>query len=322
MGESPKTSTLRGLLLGASTRLRVGIVLILSLLAGFTIRFSQPLALFAWPLLMLLALASLIWLFMGLLRNSRRNSLVAKVLTSSILVGLMSLSSLGAHALGTTFATTVAPYTAEEIAQREQRAAERAERERQEAKEKAERERQEAEEKAERERQAAEAEVAEREQESQALESEAATEDSGPGLITLTGIFSTEVNSITGEVGESADGTQLFEGIGCHSSFDYKTFSEGEQVLIKSELGQRLGVGYLEPGVFRFRREIPKPEAVDRSVVGALPDSFACDFRFEITGLPPGEKSYILSLPYGDPKLGVVNLTELEVRRELFIEVR
>ena len=300
MDESPKTSALRGFLLGASTRLRVGIVLILSLLAGFTIRFSQPLALFAWPLLMLLALASLIWLFMGLLRNSRRNSLVVKVLTSSILVGLMSLSSLGAHALGTTFATTVAPYTAQEIAQQEQRAAEQAERERQEAEEQA----------------------AEREQESKAVQSEAAIENSGPGPITLTGIFSTEVDVITGEVGESADGTQLFEGMGCRSGFDYKTFSEGEQVLIKSELGQRLGVGYLEPGEFRFRREIPNPEKVDRNVVRALPDYFACDFRFKITGLPAGEKSYILSLPYGNPKLGVLTLTELEVRRELFEEVR
>jgi hypothetical protein len=128
-------------------------LVLLSIVAGFVVRFNGALAVLTWLVLAVSIISALVWVFVGLLRNSKRSSLLLKVVVATGLTFVMSLGSLGAHALGTTLATTAAPYSAEEIADQERRAAERAEREAQEVAEKAEKDRREAAEKAEREAQ-------------------------------------------------------------------------------------------------------------------------------------------------------------------------
>jgi chemotaxis protein histidine kinase CheA len=149
---------------------------LLSIGAGFVIRLNGILAALAWLVLAVSIIAALVWLFIGLLRNSKRSNLLVKIVVAATLTSAMSLGSLGAHALGTTLATTAAPYSAEEIAEQERQAAERAEREAQEAAEKAEKERRDAAENAEREAQEA-AEKAEKERRDAAEKAEKASED-------------------------------------------------------------------------------------------------------------------------------------------------
>jgi len=158
-----------------STFVRVLALVLLSIAAGFVVRFNGALAVLVWLVLAVSIIAALVWLFIGLLRNSKRSNLFVKIGVAAALTFVMSLGSLGAHALGTTLATTAAPYSAEEIADQERRAAERAEREAQEVAEKAEREAQEAAEEAEREAQEA-AEEAEREAQEAAEKAEKASE--------------------------------------------------------------------------------------------------------------------------------------------------
>jgi outer membrane biosynthesis protein TonB len=154
-----------------STFVRVLALVLLSIAAGFVVRFNGALAVLVWLVLAVSIIAALVWLFIGLLRNSKRSNLFVKIGVAAALTFVMSLGSLGAHALGTTLATTAAPYSAEEIADQERRAAERAEREAQEVAEKAEREAQEAAEEAEREAQEA-AEKAEKASEAAAEKAE------------------------------------------------------------------------------------------------------------------------------------------------------
>ena len=126
------------------TFVRVLALVLLSIVAGFVVRFNGALAVLTWLVLAVSIISALVWVFVGLLRNSKRSSLLLKVVVATGLTFVMSLGSLGAHALGTTLATTAAPYSAEEIADQERRAAERAEREAQEVAEKAEKDRRDA----------------------------------------------------------------------------------------------------------------------------------------------------------------------------------
>ena len=158
------------------TIVRVSTLVVLSIAAGFVIRFNGALAALAWLVLAVAIITSLVWVFAGLLKNSKRSSLFAKVVVAATVTFVLSFGSLGAHALGTTLATTASPYSAEEIADQERQAVERAEREAQEAAERAEREAQEAAERAEREAQDA-AEKAEREREEAAEEAAQASEE-------------------------------------------------------------------------------------------------------------------------------------------------
>lgn len=333
------------------TFVRVLALVLMSIAAGFVLRFNGALAVLAWLVLAVAIISALVWVFIGLLRNSKRSSLIFKIIVATSLTFVMSLASLGAHALGTTLATTAAPYSAGEIADQERQAAERAEREAQEAAEKAEREAQEAAEKAKKERdkagreaqQAAEkakqepdktAEQAKREREkSSAAPAAGATSDAKPrersgGGFSWKWPWASDDILVVGSilvppqyVAYAGDGTydsdaKILEGADCDASAGFDDIGSGGQVVVTDSNGSVLGVGVLSGGT-QVRSGLTKQFVVaSRNLYGSNPSICKFSFSFEVPG---GKKLYSLSV--GNVFRGEVVYTEEELALGVALEL-
>jgi hypothetical protein len=278
---------------------------LLSIAAGFVIRFNGAPAVLAWLVLAVSIIAALVWLFIGLLRNSKRSNLFFKIVVATAITFVMSLGSLGAHALGTTLATTAAPYSAEEIAAQEQQAAERAEREAQEAAEKAERESDEA-----------------------APTPDAEPSESGGSGFNWRWPWAREDILVVGSilvppqyVAYVEDGTydsdaKIREGADCEASAGFDDIGRGGQVAVTDSNGTVLGVGVLSDGT-QVRSGLTKQFVVtSRNLYGSNPSICEFSFSFEVPG---GKRLYSLSV--GNSFRGEIVLTEEELALGVALEL-